>query len=1086
MRSSRTVVTMIFLLGFLVSGTLWAQSTGTIAGTVEDDTGGVIPGAEVTALNQGTGVTRLAITNDAGRYTLPLLPIGDYTVSVTMDGFARTEVPDIDLEVGQSREVDITLEVAQLATDVTVTSGVADVDLQKADATLGQVVHSEQVANLPLNGRNFVQLALLASSTTEGRTGSFLKAGPSSEVSYRGTMSVSAQGNRENANDWLYDGIDNNELSAGGVSILPSIESIAEFKVLTYNFEAKYGARGGTTILVSTKSGTNEFHGSAFWYNRDDAFDARNFFDGPEKGTLSRHQYGFSLGGPIVKGRTFFFGGVELTNLEEGLTIQSTVPTAGMLAGDFSGPFSETIYDPTTTRTDPATGMQMRDPFPGNIIPEDRIDPIGRSLAGLLPTPTRSDRLLNNYLSNPAKTLDVYNIYGRVDHEITDQDKLFVRLAIEDGEQYLPSGVPEFAARSPWQSNQTFTTDALNAAVAYTHLFSPSTINNVTAGYNKVFNYITSFGYGSNKARELGIPGANLGGEETSSLTQISLASPFIDLGDRGYSPFQGGTNVYHLTDTLTLVRGNHTLNVGGTTRANQLNLLGDNFLSGRFSFDRFFTAGFSPSGSLDASTGNPVASMLLGLPAWGQRSNQLQGSVKGRRWKEYRGFMDDTWKVNPDLTLTLGLAYAVTTPQSEAAGRFSNFDFYTGRYFVGGTVGVKTDYSNIQPRFGFAWSPGGSTNTVIRGGYGIYHDVSAQSGASGPYQNPPFANAYSFFTNNIEAGRTLSTGFPDNSEPRNPEDHMGDWTATAVDYRQGRVQQWNLNVERKLPGSMVFMVAYAATRGDHLFKKNRNLNSAPPGPGFNSRSRRPYPNLNTVNTTLSDGILNYHSMQLRLERRATRGGFLLATYTWSKGLTDGQTGLGGDPGTVYFPYRPHPSADYASTNTDLRHNFKLSYLYELPFGSNLTGVAGAIAKGWNLNSILVAHSGYPLAMGVSNQSGTGLGNRPDRICDGKLSNPTIDLWFDPECFVAPPPGQFGNAARTTLFGPGRWNIDISMSKAFRVTEDGDEIQFRAEFFNAFNHAQFQTPGTFIPFAGNIGSTTTTSRQIQFALKYVF
>ena len=401
------------------------------------------------------------------------------------------------------------------------------------------------------------------------------------------------------------------------------------------------------------------------------------------------------------------------------------------------------------------------------------------------------------------------------------------------GSSICPSGVPEFAARSPWQSNQTFTTDALNAAVAYTHLFSPSTINNITVGYNKVFNYITSFGYGSNKARELGIPGANLGGEETSSMTQISTASPYIDLGDRGYSPFQGGTNVYHLTDTLTLVRGNHTFNIGGTTRANQLNLLGDNFLSGRFSFDRFFTAGFTSGGSLDPSTGNPLASMLLGLPAWGQRSNQLQGSVKGRRWKEYRGFIDDTWKASPDLTLTLGLAYTVTTPQSEAADRFSNFDFYTGRFFVGGTVGVNTDYSNIQPRFGFAWSPGGSTNTVIRGGYGIYHDVSAQSGASGPYQNPPFANAYSFFTDNITPGRTLSTGFPDNSQPTDPADHMGDWTATAVDYRQGRVQQWNVNIERKLPASMVFMVAYAGTRGDHLFKKNRNLNSAPPGPGI-------------------------------------------------------------------------------------------------------------------------------------------------------------------------------------------------------------------------------------------------------------
>ncbi len=1089
MKQALAWVVKATLLLCVWTGAAVAQSAGTIAGTVKDSTGSVVPGASVEARDQGTGVARTAVTNDGGRYVLPLLPIGTYTVQVSLEGFTTVQVPNIILEVAQSRSVDVVLQVAQLETGVTVSAGaIQNVELDKADATLGQVIHSEQVKSLPLNGRNFVQLALLGPGTTTGRTGSFLAEGPSSEVSYRGTMSVSAQGMRENANDWLYDGIDNNELSAGGIAILPSVESIAEFKVLTYNFSAQYGSRGGTTVLVSTKSGGNDVHGSLFAFHRNDAVDARNFFDGPDKAKLIRNQYGFSVGGPIVKDRTFFFGGFEGTNLREGLTVQSTVPTALMRQGDFTESFPDApmrlVYDPATTRT--VNGVLVRDPFMGNVIPTDRIDPIGQALVNLLPLPTRTDRLGNNYLSNPVKTLDNYSFYGRVDHEITENDKLFVRLSFEDGEQFLPTGLPAFGARSSFSSNQTFTTDARNVAVAYTHLFSPTSINQFTAGYNRVFNFITSFGYLSNLSRELGIPGANLGGDETSSLTRMTFQN-FVGVGDRGFSPFQGGTNVYQLSDAVTFVRGQHTVNVGGVTRFQQLNQLGDSALAGFFGFTNFFTSGFTATGAFNGSTGNSIGSLLLGLPSSGGRNDLLEGSVKGRRQKEYRGYIDDTWRVNPDLTLNLGFAYALITPQSEAADRFSNFDFYTGQFFIGGNIGVKTDYSNVQPRLGFSWSPGGSTKMVLRGGYGIFHDYSAQGGAQGPQQNPPFANAYAFTSDNITAVRTLETGFPDNSAPVNPADFTGSWETIDPNYKQGRIQQWNFNIERKLPGSMVFLASYAGTHGDRLFNKSRNLNTATPGPGFNPASRRPYPNLQNVNVTLSRSFLDYHSLQLRLERRAERGGYLLASYTFSKGLTDGQSGLGGDPGTVYFPIL-EGNADKASNNTDLRHNLRISYLYELPFGSSLTGVAGALLHGWNINSILLAHSGYPLAMSVSsNQSGTALGNRPNRVCDGRLSNASIDRWFDTTCFQSPAVGTLGNAARTTLFGPGRWNVDLAVSKNFAVTET-NRLEFRAEFFNAFNHAQFDVPNTSIGnfAAGRISATTASPRQIQFALKYVF
>ena len=1090
MRRVFNFTAVLCVLICMLIGVAVGQSTGTISGAVRDSSNSVIPGATVTARNQGTGITRTAVSSDAGQYVLPLLPIGAYTLSASLTGFSTIEIPDVLLEVGQNRVLDITMSVGQVQTGITVTSGISNVELSRSDATIGQVVHGEQVENLPLNGRNFVQLALLGPGTTTGRLGSFLAEGPSSEVSYRGTMSVSAQGMRENANDWLYDGVDNNELSAGGIGILPSIETIAEFKVLTYNFSAQYGSRGGTTILVSTKSGTNGFHGSLFNFHRNDVLDARNFFDGAEKGKLIRNQYGFSVGGPIQRDRTFFFGGFEGTNLRQGLTVQSTVPTAAMHNGDFSESFPDaprrTVFDPSSTRTEPATGMLVRDPFPGNIIPAGQIDPIGKAVIDLMPLPTRTDRLGNNFLSNPVKTLDNYSFYGRVDHEIGENDKLFVRISTEDGDSLLPSGVPGFASRSAFASNQTFKTDARNIATAYTHLFSPTTINQFSAGYNRVFNFISSFGFGTNKSQALGIPGANLGTSETSSLTRMSFQN-FIGVGDRGFSPFQGGTNVFHLGDTLTLVRGAHTLNVGGVFRANQLNQFGDTALAGAFSFNTSFTAGFTPGGTLDGGTGSSIASALMGLPSSGQRTDLLQGSVKGRRWKEYRGFVDDTWKVSPDLTLNLGFAYSVSTPQTEAADRFTNFDFFTGQIFVGGTVGVKTDYGNVQPRIGFSWSPGGSRNMVLRGGYGLFYDYAAQGGAQGPQANPPFVNNYFFSSDNITPVRTLATGFPDNSQPVAPADHRGNWDTRDPNLKNGRIQQWNVNIERKLPGQMVFMASYAGTHGDRLFRKGLDLNTAPPGfPLFNPSFRRPYPNLGSVNATLSEAFLDYHSMQLRLERRATEGGFLLVSYTWSKGLTDGQSGLGGDPGVIYSAYLK--GADKAANNTDLRHNFRLSYLYELPFGSSLTGVPKAFVHGWNINSMLLAHSGYPLAMTVFNLSGTsGFAMRPNRVCDGGLNNPSIDRWFDVSCFPAAPVGTVGNAARTTLFGPGRWNLDLSLSKEFAVT-DGSHIEFRTEFFNALNHAQFAVPNTGVDgfSAGRISSTVQTSRQIQFALKYIF
>ena len=1086
------VSTLILIVALLTSAPVFAQSVGSIAGAVVDASKAGVPGAVLTARNEGTGAVREVVTDVAGRYAMPLLPIGGYTVTVTMTGFQTQERSKIALEVQASLTLDFVLDLAKISEAITVTSQASMVQLQRSDASLGQLINAQQVAELPLNGRNFVQLALLGPGTVAGRAGSFLAQGPSSEVSYRGSMSVSAHGMRENANDWLYDGVDDNELTAGGVGILPNIDSIREFKVLTHNYLAQYGSRGGTTVLVSSKSGENTFRGNLFEFFRNDALDARNFFDGAQKRPWNQNTYGGSLGGPIVRNKTFFFAGFQGNNIDEGLTTLLTVPTALMHQGIFTESFAGApvpiIYDPSTTRTDPVTGQPVRVPFPNNTIPSNRIDPIGQALLNLLPMPTFTDRLGSNFLANPVKTLDDYQGDIRVDQNFNDNDRVFGRFSVERAQQYLPTGLPDFGATGGFASNQTFKTRAYNVALSQTHVFGNNLINQFTAGYNRVFNYITSFGYGSNKSQALGIPGANLGTDETSSLTRMTFQN-FVGIGDRGFSPFVGGTHVFHYTDTMTMVKGSHALNMGGSFRAMQLNLLGDTALAGSFAFTPFFTAGFTPAGALNGATGSSIASLLLGLPASGGRNNQLNGSTKGRRWKEFRGFVDDSWRVNSGLTMTLGLAYMVTTPQSEAVDRFSNFDFYTGETFVGGTVGVKTDWSNIQPRIGVAWSPNQSTNTVIRGGYGIYHDVSAMGGSTGPYQNPPYANAYAFTSDNITPVRTLATGFPDNSQPVDPANYRGDWTTIDPNFQQGRVQQWSVNVERQLPFSTIASIAYAGSYADRLFDKSRNLNTAPPGPGFNAAARRPYPQLQAVIAAISRGWMKYNSMQFRMERRSVRGLFLLGAYTYSKATTNGVSGFGGDPGVVYFPVGGSDDVDVGSANTDLRHNLSLSALYQLPFGSGhrflggATGLTNGILGGWSINTIFVAQSGYPLGMSMaSSQSGTAFGNRPNRVCDGTIDNPTVQRWFDTNCFVAPAAGVLGNAARTTLFGPGRWNADLALAKKF------DRFQFRAEVFNVFNHAQFAAPGTAVgsPTFGVITSTVKSSRQVQLALKYVF
>ncbi len=593
--------------------------------------------------------------------------------------------------------------------------------------------------------------------------------------------------------------------------MLPQVDAVQEFNVLTFNYSAQYGSRGGSTVLVSTKSGTNNFHGSAFEFLRNDYLDARNYFDPIQKGKYRQNEFGGSIGGPILRDKTFFFADYQGNRVRQAAPILSIVPTdAQRISHIFTNPIFNPV--PALAAANASTRTSYYNAAMGAyLIPAAQISPIGQAILNLYPSalPAGSPGLSTgyNYTSSPTRSLNDDEFDVRLDHQVAAKDRVFARFSWDDAGQFNPSGLPGFGAKSSFTSTTNFRTRARNFALSETHVFSSRVVNQAAAGCNRDFNVIRGFGYGTSKAASLGITGANLGDLTTSGMTLINITG-FNPIGDRNYSPYQGGTNVFHYFDSISVVHENHTMVFGFDFRAMQNNGLGETYLHGQLAFTKNFTA-YSPSTTFAATitdpvsgitgaNGSPIASLLLGYPDTGNRQNQVNSGIIGRRWKEFRGYAQDNWAVSPAVTLNLGLAYGVTTPLSEAQSRLANFDVTSGLFYVAGSqastytgtiasdkyAGISTDYSNLEPRFGFAVSPlGPARNSLIRGGYAIFHDTSHLGQSAGIHQNPPYTNTYTFSTNDITPGRVLipgspTNGFPNNSSPRNPTTYTGSLVA--------------------------------------------------------------------------------------------------------------------------------------------------------------------------------------------------------------------------------------------------------------------------------------------------------------------
>lgn len=1141
-------ITVVCLLTFLAASIVYGQATGSISGTVTDATGSAVPGAKVTVTAPATGLSRTFTTNESGEYIIPLLGVANYTVQVELQGFQTAQAKDIGLQVDEHRELDFKLTPASVQSSVEVNA--TAVAIQTSDATLGQVITSQQVNDLPLNGRDFVQLATMTPGTTqETNPNSFFNGGPSSEASARGSYSLSVGGSRANSTDWLLDGNDNNELTSGAISILSSIDSIQEFKVLTYNYSAEWGTRGGPTVLVTTKSGSDQFHGSVFEFFRNTDLDARSFFaTSTEKFNLN--QFGFSLGGPIKKDKTFFFVDFEQKDQRHGIPFTGVVPSIAMRSGNFTDnafgqPNGIQLTNPWATGANgnpvpfmcsggsalpaAANGSQAAG-TPCNIIPQSLINPIGQELINLYPLPNANNAALGyNYTSEPVRKLNEGKFDIRLDENISAKDTLFARFSYDQATSYVPGGAPGFAEQGPFASNQGIINHARNVAISETHLFSPNTVNQLSGGFNRIFDYITSQGTGSNAATALGIPGADLGGN-SSGLTSVEMEGIYWSLGDRGYTPFVGGTNVWMLSDSLDMVRGSHDIRIGGNIRANQLNTVAVGFPNGFWVVSGLWT-------------GDPAADLLTGLTSLAIHDQEFGGGNTGRRWKLYRPYIEDNWRVSKSLTLNLGLAWALMTPESEVGNRMSDFNPATGQFLIAGqnagpSAGIKMDLTALEPRLGAAWKPFGSNNTVVRGGYAIFHDSSWNQGAQGLWQNPPyyaesdqfafggnctFATAACASNGLTPSAISMSSGFPTFTSPPNPADFTGTILAQNTNFKQGRIQQFNVNLEQALPGQIVLTAGYAGSRSSHILEYGNNINVESPlacgtvsgytlGCGPNGAAfgiaypAFPY---STIQNIFDSGRANYNSLQIKAETKSARYGIYgLIGYTYSRAYDTGfSDGLGSIIGSTYFPLPNWQKLDWGLSQINLNHNFTASIIYQLPFGkgrkwgSTWNGATNAIAGGWEVTVIEKATSGFPVFVIDSNAtSGSGLENandeeliRPNQTCNPVLSHPTLSEWFNVSCFSQPPVGQLGNASRTPLSGPGFVNTDFSIIKHFALPREGMRLDFRTEFFNLFNHPQFGSPG------GNgsgadfnsttfavINYTVNNPRLVQFALKLAF
>lgn len=1139
-------------VGFIVITTLLlrAQSfTGSVVGVVMDSSGAVIPRATLTVTHRETSEARTVLTTGRGEYSIPALPPGTYELKAQAPGFKQYVRDDVRVGVLQSVRIDVTLEPGSVAEVVSVTAESPLLDT--TDASLGQVVDNRKIINLPLNGRNPMALVAMTTGVVPGDSSTFGGQPVLQNVYAQGNFSVNS--GLQSQSESLVDGVPNNVFLWNAPAFVPSVEAIEEFKVQTNNFSAEFGHTGGGIVNITTKSGSNRFHGSAFEFLRNSALDANNFFNnrsGQNKPPFTYNQFGASIGGPVKlpgyngTNRTFFFGDYEGFRQRSGRTILSTVPQALQRQGDFSQTRNAagqpiTIYDPLTVHANAGAGSGfVRDPFPGNRIPQDRFDPAAAKAVNLwaLPNlPGTGPAQINNYVSNAAlgSVQDQVNI--RVDHVFSPSQRTFGRFShnrMLPGSGDLFNTIPGARPVNPFENNTPLLIWSRNFGLDHTWVISPSAV--------------ASFRYGFTRQRQfrnpasLGIDLTTMGfsrqyndGIQIRALPNYAPAG-FDTVGEGGNVFFRRGDNVHSGQGSLTRNSTRHSLKTGFEFRAFLFNDTRAPMGSGAFNF----TSAFTQADPLRASAvaGHSFASFLLGYPASG--SNQFFPAVSLNQ-NYYGLYVQDDLRVSANLTVNLGLRWDLETPKTERYNRLSTLDpkvvsplaretgldLHGGLRFLGVDGVSRGQWSihphNFGPRFGFAYRI--TPRFVVRGGYGIFfHQTVGQGGLVGN-GNDGFSAANTMVTTpdgGIHTGARLSDPFPQGlAKPTGSTfglltrvgQSLSEWDAN---FRTGYSQHYNFGLQRELAW-FVIQAAFVGSRsvaipirvplnqlapgylgmGNELLAQVANpfyglIESGALFPPQVSRERllRPFPQFDNISFYTPVGQDTYQSFQLKVERRFHEFRFLLG-YTIAKSLTDvGGAGIFGfnQPSIQnYYSLR----SERALSPIDVSQRFVTSFEWELPFTKR-----NRILGGWQFNGIATFQTGTPITLTtqVNQVNAFNSSSRPNVApgASGKLpaDQRSIDRWFNTSVFSQPPAFSFGNVARALpdVRNPGLENFDLSLFKNTRFTERLS-FQLRFEAFNVLNHTNFGRPGTALGNAAfGVISTAGPSRALQVAAKIMF
>ncbi len=1063
-------VVLAFSIGVLVSlfglSPAHAQEA-TLLGTVTDASGAVVPGATVTVVNMETNVSTKAVPNDVGQYVAPNLPPGRYEIRAEATGFKKKTVTNIVLLVAQKARVDISIEVGAVTESVEVT-GQAPV-LENGTAELGQVIDQQQVAQLPLNGRDFMQLALLTAGVNQGRASG-----------WTGVRLFSANGLMGDFNNYLMDGVNNREGATNSLVESPSVDAIREFKAETGLFSAEHQA-AGLSVVVATKSGTNSLHGSAFEYLRNDKLDASGFFptSNRTKPSLRRNQFGFSLGGPVVRDKHFWFVNYEGERERRASVQIGRIPTPDQLSGIFTVPIR-----------DPRSGVN----FPNNQVPASRIDPVLKAILGYYPQPNRSDPNAN-YVNQTPQSVNDDRFLVRTDHHLSSNDHVFVRFSYRDDTSFTPGLIPGL-------SGGHHVNDTRGAVVGYEKIFRPTLLNEVRLGYTRwVFNDEAE-ARGTPFAKNLGVLGIELPVGATNEITlPNSLSIATYDGIGTGQTVLQIMNN-YEIGDTLTWIKGRHTLKFGGSVPRAQFKSFA---LGTRQNGSGTYTGQFS---------GHPVADALMDAPATVTKAGF--SPITYPRQTKFGAFVQDDWRATSRLTLNLGVRYDLDLPVNDRVlAAFepsfgglvfpsfvierSGFDvqsFYqTQRPDIpirieNGKSVYDADTNNFSPRAGFAYSLGGKQKTVVRGGAGIFFNTPSALGIRCSTTLPPFTNRFQATSDPTTPTISLvSTGAAGVAASRLP---IRTWTFPGNrKFLNGYVEMWALNIQREVAPDLMVEVGYT---GNHGVKNISTLDINQvrvPGPGAVD-SRRPYQGFGPIMVLGNYQFSTYNGMTVRAVKRMGHGLSFLLGYTTGKALSNADEFIDGRQQDINCL-----RCEKALAYFNLAHRFTMSYAYELPVGKGRAGFSnrpswiGPFIDRWELGGIVTLQSGFPFSPSVSGVIGsnTGRSTRPNRTGNGNLPTDQRrrEHFWDQSAFARPLDFTFGNAGRNILYGPGLATWDFSLRKEFplRFWSEQAGLGFRAEMFNILNRTNFGAPVTDIasPTFGQIFSTATTPREIQFALR---